>query len=69
MGDCGCSGSIKPNVVGKTETDAINILKSQNMKFRISSRDGELYVLTMELNPFRANLDIENGIVIKQTWG
>lgn len=57
------------NLVGLTEAEAGAKLKEQGSSYRISSRDGEYYIVTMDLRMDRYNLHIENGKVISFEMG
>lgn len=51
------------NLVGQTEEDAIKMIEAAGMKYRVMKRDGESFMGTMDFDPMRFNLTVENGIV------
>ena len=56
-------------IVGLGLTDATNILKGIDVPFRVAREDKEYYILTMDLKPYRANLELDNGVVTGIYWG
>jgi len=50
-------------LVGQTEEDAIKLLEAAGSKYRVIKRDGESFMGTMDFDPMRFNLIVENGIV------
>ncbi len=48
-------------LIGKTLEEATEILR--NSEWRVVEEDGVDYMLTMDLNPYRYNLYIENNII------
>lgn len=55
--------------VGKTEKEVTDAVIEGGGTARVVRRDGEPYIVTMDLRANRANLTIENGIVTKITFG
>lgn len=56
-------------IVGLGLTDATNILKGIDVPFRVAREDKEYYILTMDLKPYRANLELDNRVVTGIYWG
>jgi hypothetical protein len=56
-------------LVGMTEADAVSLIDGVGWTSRISARDGESFVLTMDYRTDRVNLEIEDGIVTVATIG
>ena len=56
-------------IVGLGLTDATNILKGVDIPYRVVRKDKENYVLTMDFKPYRANLELDNGVVTGISWG
>jgi len=56
-------------IVGLGITDATNILKEIDVPFRVAREDKENYILTMDFRPYRANLELDNGVVTSIYWG
>lgn len=56
-------------IVGLGLTDATNILKGIDVPFRVAREDKENYILTMDFRPYRANLELDNGVVTSIYWG
>lgn len=38
-------------------------------QFRLAKLNGEIYMLTMDFNPTRVNIEVENGIVVMVWFG
>lgn len=51
-------------LVGLHEQSALDLLKEGNCDYRVVSRDGIHYIITMDLCMGRFNLTIENGLVV-----
>lgn len=51
--------------IGLTETDAELCATQSNLGFRVGSRDGEFFALTMDYIPTRVTVDIEKNLVVK----
>lgn len=56
-------------IVGLGLTDATSILKGVDVLYRIAREDKENYILTMDFKPYRANLELDNGVVTGIYWG
>lgn len=56
-------------IVGLGLTDATSILKGVDVLYRIAREDKENYILTMDLKPYRANLELDNRVVTGIYWG
>lgn len=54
-------------LVGQTEEDAIKLLEAASSRYRVVKRDGESFMVTMDFDPMRFNLIVENGIVTEIT--
>ena len=50
-------------LVGMTEKDAIQLIESHQMIPRTVCRDGEYYVVTMEIRSDRVDLTITDGVI------
>lgn len=51
------------SVVGMKEDDAVEKIKNADCISRVVARDGEYFIVTMDLRGDRINLTIKNGIV------
>jgi len=49
--------------VGLTETEAVDKAKESGLKTRITARDGEHFMVTMDYHMGRVNFQIEGGKV------
>jgi hypothetical protein len=56
-------------LVGKTEAEARALIERAGLRVRISGRDGEHYILTMDYWIDRVNLYIENDKVVEAKIG
>lgn len=56
-------------LVGLNEDEAVKIIEGNGWTYRIGSRDGEQFMLTMDYSTFRLTLGIEKSIVITATIG
>jgi hypothetical protein len=56
-------------LVGKTIEDAIKAFKGSNCEYRVVREDTTNYMITDDLVFRRANLEVDNGVVTKVTWG
>lgn len=52
-------------LIGLTETNAELCAAQNNLGFRVGSRDGEFFALTMDYIPTRVTVDIEKNLVVK----
>lgn len=50
-------------VIGMTESAAIDLIRSTGRAVRVESRDGEQFMLTQDFDPERLNLTVVNGSV------
>ena len=57
------------SVIGQTEEAVRDVVVQGGGKFRVRSRDGEQYFGTADLNMNRLNVHIENGVIVKATFG
>jgi hypothetical protein len=57
------------SLIGKTEKEAKDIANENGFLVRISSKDGEYYVLTRDYKLDRINLTLKNLIVTSATIG
>jgi hypothetical protein len=55
------------DLIGQTEAVAIQKINTAGMKYRVMQRDGESFMGTMDFDPTRFNLSIDNGIVTSVT--
>lgn len=53
------------NLIGKTEKEAENTLEQQGKKMRVTQRDGEPFMCTMDYWPDRINVVVEMGKIIQ----
>jgi len=60
---------IEQEVIGMEKQAAIDLIKSQGLKVRVRSEDGQAFVGTCDYRLDRINLSIENGKVIKASKG
>lgn len=56
-------------VIGLPEDQAIQLLENNQIKSRVTRRNNQSYVLTMDFNPERVNLIIKDGIVTGANLG
>lgn len=56
-------------MVGLTEAEAAAVAEDLGLTVRVVERDGESFPATMDYNPERVNLSIEDGLVTKATLG
>ena len=61
------SKASKKILIGKTYKEVQEILR--NCSYRITQEDGKSYAITMDFNPNRYNLILENKIVIDVNFG
>ncbi|MET0579747.1 MAG: hypothetical protein ABW122_13895 [Ilumatobacteraceae bacterium] len=54
-------------VVDKSEADAQAAVEAAGWSFRVVRRDGEDLMATMDLQPERVNVDVEDGTVVAVT--
>lgn len=53
------------DIIGKIEEDAEKCLNKQGKKLRVTKRDGEPYLVTMDYCPERINVVVESGKIIR----
>lgn len=58
-----------PDLKGQTKTEAMKILESLGISFRVTKEDGRVGVCTRDYDPSRMNLEIEDGIVVEYHKG
>ena len=51
--------------IGLTEANAELCAAQNNLGFRVGSRDGEFFALTMDYIPTRVTVDVEKNLVVK----
>lgn len=56
-------------IIGMSEGQASSFLTAEGIDYRIVERDGESFPVTMDYNPDRANLTIQNGVVAEVQFG
>ena len=57
-----------PSYVGLTEGQAVQKAEDANVTYRIVSRDGESFPITLDLRQDRLNFTLENGKVTKAEY-
>lgn len=57
------------SVVGMSEDDALKAISDAGLTSRVVARDGEEFPVTMDLQPDRINLTIDDAKVTKATVG
>lgn len=57
------------SLIGMDKDNAIKIIKHLNIDYRIVFEEGEVYVVTSDLNPSRINLNIYNNKIINANVG
>lgn len=60
---------IEHDVIGMEKYMAIVKIEDANLVARIIAEDGEHFIVTMDYNPSRLNLEIVDGKVIEATRG
>jgi hypothetical protein len=50
-------------LLGMSEQEATSTAEANGWVVRIAARDGEQFALTMDYNPKRVNLTVDNGVV------
>jgi len=60
---------MKLSIIGLKELDALKLLISNSIEYRVVERNSIPYTLTRDYNPNRYNLSIKDGIVMKVTYG
>lgn len=61
---------IKPEeLVNLPEDIALRLLKYHDCTYRITNRDGTIYIITHDYNPDRYNLTITDKIITKVHFG
>jgi hypothetical protein len=63
------SEEAKYKVIGMSEKDALDLLRSNSIRYRLTSRDGQSAIITRDLNPARVNLSIREGKVTGASLG
>jgi hypothetical protein len=56
-------------LVGKSLEDARNILIKKGLRHRVSEQDGEVMMLTQDLNPYRVNMVVVENFITQITFG
>ena len=51
--------------IGLTEANAEVCALQNNLGYRVGSRDGEFFALTMDYSPTRITIDVEKNLVVK----
>jgi hypothetical protein len=57
------------SLIGKTEELAKSLANSSGYALRVTRRDSEKYIGTMDLRFDRINVEIDNGLVTKSNVG
>ena len=60
---------ITKELIGKTEQEAMDLLKVEGLRCRIEHRDGKNFILTMDAMSNRYNLSVKDGKVFKARIG
>lgn len=60
---------MKLSIIGLKELDALKLLISNNIEYRVVERNSIPYTLTNDYNSNRYNLSIKDGIIMKVTYG
>ena len=63
------SEELLSGLVGLAEAEALSLLDSENIKHRITSRDGSRHIVTRDYIPSRVNLDITTGRIASYSLG
>lgn len=58
----------KVHVVGLPLSEAIKLIQANGGSYRLTKVNGESMIVTMDFRPQRANLEVEDGIVVCQYW-
>lgn len=53
------------DIIGKTEAEAERTLTREGKQMRVTQRDGEPYMVTMDYWPNRVNVVVDSGRVIQ----
>jgi hypothetical protein len=56
-------------LVGKTEAEAGRLIKENDMKVRVTMKDGDYFIITQDLRFDRVNLHIKEGLVVSAKIG
>lgn len=56
-------------LIGKSKQEAIEILEGLNNNYRIITEEGKHFIYSMELNPGRLNLVIQDGLIQDISYG
>ncbi len=56
-------------VVGMTKQEALDFLTSKEIKSRIIREDTESFAMTMDFNPDRINLEVDNNKIVDYSRG
>ncbi len=60
---------IKDLIIGMSYDDAKKICDENNIWLRMTMRDGERFIITMDLRMDRLNVHIENDLIVKSKIG
>ena len=60
---------MKLSIIGLRELDALKLLISLNIEYRVVERNSIPYILTKDYQSNRYNLSIKDGMIIKVTYG
>ena len=60
---------LAPTLIGLTEEEAKKLLHDEGIDWRIGYRDGETFSLTLDFNPKRITVSIDNGIITAVATG
>lgn len=57
------------SIIGNPEELAIQLVNSSGYALRVTRRDSENYIITMDIRFDRINVEIDNGLVTKSKIG
>lgn len=57
------------DLIGKPRHEAIDLLLKENIRYRLTSVDGKVFIVTRDYVPERLNLTIVNGLITKVDKG
>ena len=66
VADAACTAIVTGRL---SEADAARYANTNGLEVRVGERDGEYFMLTMDFNPSRVTLAVENDIVTRCTTG
>lgn len=57
------------DIIGKSETEAVQMMKAANVRYRIVAKNGSHYMVTCDYVPSRWNISIHNDVVTNVDFG